>query len=260
MDFQQFYEDELEKSTGGYDDQIAGYKAAQTAEEQALQATKEAQEKKLADERYKAQQDAYVTRRMAEKNLPQILAAQGISGGLTETTASNVYNDYLNAQNKANAAYNTANTDVGNTYSTNLAALKTKWAQAIGEAEQNKRNDAFARAQWAYQAWQAEEERKRQAAARSSGRGGGYGGSGTTTSGGSSPNAALAAGGLGLNTLKNTNSTSSGNSPYGNIYAHHDPMGTSKNTGSTKKQKSAGDTLRFFGPLVTGLIGPLLWD
>lgn len=162
MNFEDFFQKQMTESGNGYDDQIAGYKASQTAEEQALEAQRATQAKKLEDERYKAQQDAYVARRMSEKNLPQLLAAQGISGGMTETTASNIYNDYLNAQNKANSAFSTANTEAGNNYTTNLASLKTKWAQAIGEAEQQKRTDAFAKAQWAYQAWQAEEERKRQ--------------------------------------------------------------------------------------------------
>lgn len=39
----------------------------------------------------------YMDRRRAEKNLPQQLAAMGISGGLTESTALGIQNDYSNA-------------------------------------------------------------------------------------------------------------------------------------------------------------------
>lgn len=186
MNFEDFYKEQLAKSGNGYDDQINGYKASQAAEEQALEARRAASAKKLEDQKFQAQQDAYVARRMAEKNMPQLLAAQGISGGMTETTAGNIYADYLNSQNKANSAFTSANAELGTNYNTNLASLKTKWSQAIGEAQQNKRNDAFAKAQWAYQAYQAEEERKRQeaekaAAAAASSRSYSSGGGGTPT-------------------------------------------------------------------------------
>ncbi len=186
MSFEDFFNEQMTKSGNGYDDQIAGYRAAQAEEEKARGALRDTQIKKLEDQQYQAKQDAYVAKRMAERDLPQLMAAQGITGGLTETTASNIYNDWLKAQNKANSAFASASTEVGNAYNTDLASMKTKWAQTIGEAEQNKRNDAFAKAQWAYQAWQAEEERKRQeaekaaAAARSRGYSSGRGGGGTT--------------------------------------------------------------------------------
>lgn len=183
IDFQKMFEDELAKSSAGYDEQIKGYEASQAAEQKALDDLKAASIKKLEDSTYQAKRDAYSARRSAERELPQILAAQGITGGLTETTASGIYNDFLKAQNKANTTYTQSLADVENDYSKNVADLKTKWASLIGEAQQNKRNDAFAKAQWAYQAALAEEERRKQEeaqrAAAASRRGGG-GGSGYT--------------------------------------------------------------------------------
>ncbi|MEG0703300.1 MAG: hypothetical protein RR449_06990 [Christensenella sp.] len=159
---QQLFNENFARSDTGYDKQISEYEQSRAAEQAALDQQKAAQVKALEDNQLKAKQDAYYTKRMAEKNLPQQLAAQGITGGMTETTLSNLYNNMLGAQNTANSAFQSANTEVGNNYATNAASLKTKWAQAISEAQQNKRNDSWAKAQWAYQAKLAEEERLRQ--------------------------------------------------------------------------------------------------
>lgn len=187
MDFKQMYEEQLAKSGAGYDEQIAGYRQAQADEQASLEAQRAASQKELEDNRFTALQNAYGTRRMAEKNLPQFLASQGITGGLTETTASGLYSDWQNAQNAANTSHNKAITELKNSHMGTLASLKTKWAQTIGEAEQNKRNDAFARAQFAYQAYLAEEEKKKQeaaaAASRSSSSGGGSSSGGSSNAG-----------------------------------------------------------------------------
>lgn len=176
IDFRKMFEDEMANSGSGYDQQIADYRAAQAQGEKDLTTQRDTQIKKLADQQSQTKQDAYVARRLAEKNMTQFLAAQGINGGMAETTASNIYNDQLKAQNKANSAFSAASTEVGNAYSSNLASLKAKWAQAIGDAETKKREDSFQKAQWAYQMAIQEEERQRQeeeraaAAARGSGR------------------------------------------------------------------------------------------
>ncbi|BDF57926.1 hypothetical protein CE91St36_07430 [Christensenellaceae bacterium] len=162
IDFQKMFEDELVKSSAGYDEQIKGYENAQAEEQKALEAQRDNQEKKLQATRQSSQQDAYVSKRMAEKNMPQLLAAQGITGGMAETTASNVFNNYLKAKTAADSTYSTANSDLMSNYMTNSASLKTKYNQLLGEARQKQRDDAFTRAQFAYQVALAEEERRKQ--------------------------------------------------------------------------------------------------
>lgn len=168
----------LAASKGGYDEQIKGYQESQVKEMAALEAQRANQENKLKADRQSSQQDAYVSKRMAEKNMPQLLAAQGITGGMAETTASNVFNDYLKAKTKADSIYSTASNDLQSNFMTNSANLSTKYTQLLNEAQQKKRDDAWTRMQWAYQTAVAEEERKRQeqeraaaAARKSSGRG-----------------------------------------------------------------------------------------
>lgn len=162
VDFQKMFEDELAKSGGGYEEQIKEYQNSQKAEEQALQAQQALQQVKLQKDKQNSQQDAYVAKRMAEKNMPQMLAAQGLTGGMAETTASNIFNDYLKSNTAAENRYSTANSELQNSYTTNSAALKTKYSQLLSEARQKQRDDAFARAQFAYQAALEEEERRKQ--------------------------------------------------------------------------------------------------
>lgn len=161
IDFQKMFEEELAKSGTGYEEQIKEYQNSQKAEEQALQAQQALQQVKLQKDKQNSQQDAYVAKRMAEKNMPQMLAAQGLTGGMAETTASNIFNDYLKSNTAAENRYSTANSEMQNSYMTNSAALKTKYSQLLSEARQKQRDDAFARAQWAHQTSVEEAERKR---------------------------------------------------------------------------------------------------
>ncbi|MEA5002411.1 MAG: peptidoglycan-binding domain-containing protein [Christensenella sp.] len=158
-DFQKMFEEGLAKSGTGYDEQIKGYEQSQAAETAALETQRANQEKKLQAERQGSHQDAYVSKRMAEKNMPQLLAAQGITGGMAETTASNVFNDYLKSKTKADGIYSSANSELQNSFMTNNANLQTKYAQLLSEARQKQRDDAFAKMQWAYQAKNEEEDR-----------------------------------------------------------------------------------------------------
>ena len=58
IDFQKMFEDELAKSSAGYDEQIKGYETSRDAEQKALDDLKAASIKKLEDSTYQAKRDA----------------------------------------------------------------------------------------------------------------------------------------------------------------------------------------------------------
>lgn len=150
------------------------------AEQKALDAERDRQQGILDRNLFNANQQAYITRMQAQRDMPQQLAAQGIRGGATETTLNNIYNNYLNARNAAKASYDESTGALSSNYNTNNASLGSKYAQMIADLDSEKRNQALTLAQIRYQQAVEEEERQRQAAAAAAGSYGGGGGSGST--------------------------------------------------------------------------------
>lgn len=155
------------------------------AEQKALDAERDRQQGILDRNLFNANQQAYITRMQAQRDMPQQLAAQGIRGGATETTLNNIYNNYLNARNAAKSSYDESTGALSSNYNTNNASLGSKYAQMIADLDSEKRNQALTLAQIRYQQAVEEEERQRQAAAAAAAGsyGGGGGGSGSTGGG-----------------------------------------------------------------------------
>ncbi len=160
-DWNKIYEEKFNESTKGFDEQRKQYEAAQAAEQASLDRMKQTSAERARKDMEDASRQAYISRVMAEKNLPQLLAAQGISGGMTETTRSNLYRDYLGGTGAARASYDRAMSDLENGYASDSAKLKTGWAQKQADLDQQQRNQAMEQAKLAYQIAVQEEERRR---------------------------------------------------------------------------------------------------
>lgn len=156
------YRDKFNESSKGFDEQRKQYQDAQAAEQAALDKQRDTASKRAQQELERASQEAYIARTMAGKKMPQMLAAQGISGGMTETTASNIFRDYLRSKSAADASYNTAMSDLQNSYMTNSSTLKSSWAQKQAELDQQQRSQAMEQAKFAYEIALKEEERRKQ--------------------------------------------------------------------------------------------------
>ena len=152
------------------------------AEQKALDAERDRQQGILDRNLFNANQQAYITRMQAQRDMPQQLAAQGIRGGATETTLNNIYNNYLNARNAAKSSYDESTGALSSNYNTNNASLGSKYAQMIADLDSEKRNQALTLAQIRYQQAVEEEERQRQEAASSGYSSGGDGNGGTDRS------------------------------------------------------------------------------
>ena len=163
-DWKTIYEDKFNESSKGYEEQKAQYESAMTAEKAALENKYNTAKADAQSDMEKANQQAYISRVMAEKNMPQRLAAQGITGGMTETTASNVFRNYLNSKSAANTAYTKAVTDLTNGYMSDSASIQSSWTQKMADLDAQRQAQALEQAKLAYQIAVDEEKRKKEEA------------------------------------------------------------------------------------------------
>lgn len=233
------FEKQWNEGQAGYDKQAQEYDNAKRQEQAALDAQFKAGTDSLAKTRDNALRGAYISRRQNESSLPSMLSANGISGGATETATASLLRNYQNARNSANSAYSEGESGLRNTYNTNAATLGSKYATMLAELQQKRRDDAIAKAQFAYNAavekermeeeqrrWEEEMafQRKqyedRLAASRASSSGGSSGSSSRSSS-----------------------SSSTGSSSSTNPYAGYDPnywRGPTGTNGSGSSSRSAG--------------------
>lgn len=142
------------------DMQVDALREAMGANTAALEAAYKQSTNQLDNSISDAKRQAYVNQQRAMKNLPQTMAAAGYTGGITETTAANIANEYQNAL-----------TDLDRTKAEEYARLAADKANGIANIETNYNaqiaNALQQAAQFEQQQRQYEEEMqlRRQAAA-----------------------------------------------------------------------------------------------
>lgn len=92
------------------------------------------------DDANKSLQQAYINYMMNKRNLAQNLAASGISGGATESSLANMYNNYGNSRNSINTTLAQNLRDLQNTYQNNVANANQAYNSQWAEANQNYNN------------------------------------------------------------------------------------------------------------------------
>lgn len=109
------------------------------AREQAYQAAAQQQKNDLAystnqvnDATDKALQQAYINKMMTLRNLPQTMAAQGLTGGASESTMAGLYNNYSDARNDLEGERVSQIGALQQAYNNNMAQLESQ--RASGEA------------------------------------------------------------------------------------------------------------------------------
>lgn len=75
----------------------------------------------LDKSRNNALREAYIAREQNKRTMPGLMAAQGVSGGASETALSSLMKSYQAARNSANDSYNTNKVSLDNSYMSNLA-------------------------------------------------------------------------------------------------------------------------------------------
>lgn len=231
-DWKTIYEDKFNESSRGYEEQKKQYEDAMAAEQAALQKRYDTAKANAKDDLEKANQQAYIARVMAEKNMPQRLAAQGITGGMTETTASNIFRNYLNSRNAANTAYTKAAADLESGYMSDRTNIQSGWTQKMADLNAQRQAQALEQAKLAYQIAVEEEERRKREEAEAAARARSYSGRGkgepTEKSTAEKIAEAIEAEGrthgynpIGVQTYQNSQKKApQPHSIYGNIYGH----------------------------------------
>ena len=121
--------------------------------------------KTLAGTREQAMRDAYISQQKAMRDVPTALAAQGIRGGMTESTYGNLLKTYQNARGAATSSYNQQFGQLGQTYQSNLTSLGNSYRTNINNI--NTAKEAERRAQ---EQWELERQQARSSSGGSSGR------------------------------------------------------------------------------------------
>ena len=136
--------------TDAYSMQVDALQAAMRDNKKALQAAYDESEQTLNDAIADAQRQAYVNQQRSIKAMPQMMAAAGYSGGVSESTAANIMNEYQNAL-----------TDLERSKAQELARLQTNLANGIAESD-TQYQIQLANALQAAQQFEAQQEAQRQ--------------------------------------------------------------------------------------------------
>ena len=92
----------------------------------------------LEEQRRRALQEAYISRMMQEKNLENVLAGYGLSGGATESVLANMLTNYANNRNNVETKMSSLLNDLLLNYATNISNARQRYNEGIMAAEQNR--------------------------------------------------------------------------------------------------------------------------
>ena len=87
-----------------------------------------------------AQQQAYIHYMMNKRDMGQQLAAQGLSGGASESALAGMYNNYGNSRNTIDSGRNDSLADLMNDWNTNKASALQAYNSQLAEMAMQKAN------------------------------------------------------------------------------------------------------------------------
>lgn len=111
-----------------------------------LQGSYDASTKTLNDSAEQVLREAYINRMLSEKNLAQQLSANGLTGGMAESTRAGLLNNYGNSRNNIEVArnnnlatllqqFNSDKADAQSSYEQNMASAQQAYANALSNLE-----------------------------------------------------------------------------------------------------------------------------
>lgn len=116
--------------------------AAQAAQTRAAVEALQGNRRSIEQDAEEAAKQAYISRMLTEKRLPQQLAATGSSGGMTDSAVLRINSDYensrndiMNARNNALADLNSQIAQVEATGDISLAQQQSEWAQQLAQMQ-----------------------------------------------------------------------------------------------------------------------------
>lgn len=161
-----------------YNDQLQSYRDAQAAQEAQQQAQTqqtinnlEAGRPKINDQYKSSAAQAYVNKMIQQRDLPQRMAALGLTGGASETSQLKLNTMYGNNMNdltkQRDSSINDLNLRIANARAEGdnaLGTIRNNFALQMAQA-QAEYNERLAEAELQRQIWEAEQEAERQRAA-----------------------------------------------------------------------------------------------
>lgn len=90
---------------------------------------------KINNQAQDSMQQAYVNKMLSMKNLSQALAAQGLSGGASESATAGLINNYGNARNGIQKTWNDNLSDLEQVYNSNLNDLYSAYQQSMASLD-----------------------------------------------------------------------------------------------------------------------------
>lgn len=88
----------------------------------------------------KSLQDVYLNEKLAQRDLPQLMTAQGLSGGASESSIASLKNSAGNSRNAIATTQNTNIAELEASYNNSLADARNTYEAAVAAAEQEKAN------------------------------------------------------------------------------------------------------------------------
>ena len=95
----------------------------------------------MNDDAKKSLREAYINYMLNKKNLNQGLSAMGVSGGATESSMANMYNNYGNSRNGINQTLADNLADLLNNYQNNVASANQTYNSQYADAMNNYVNN-----------------------------------------------------------------------------------------------------------------------
>lgn len=85
-----------------------------------------------------AMRQAYINNMLSRRNLQQVLTAQGLNGGASETTRASMENNYGNARNNIDTTRNRNLADLAAQYNNNLAGLRQQLNSGLSDLDKTR--------------------------------------------------------------------------------------------------------------------------
>lgn len=130
---------------------LAGLLDSYNARKAALKGDYDNSKQTLDDDNALRLREAYINKMLNARDLGQLLLAQGLTGGQSETTAANMLNNYANNRNALNRThstnlrdlltkYNSSNAEAQAAYNDQVAQTLNNYANVLSNLEMNRAN------------------------------------------------------------------------------------------------------------------------
>lgn len=150
--YDDIYNEEYNKAIGN---SVKKLEESQEAAEKARRTAHEATTNKLQQNHSNAMKQAYISKMKEQKAAPSILARQGLNGGYSETNQASITRNYHNNRLAADLNLQNSLKDADVQLDSDIASLKSTYADAINSAKQNAISLALSAAAQRFNAQQA---------------------------------------------------------------------------------------------------------